>query len=141
MLCPDIQSWIINTSWKYTSGIQTNIFSPGASWAPKIRLLGAQPKAKGPGFGRKLNSFKQNSFALPIPSKSVFLNNINYMYLDQLNLTNLTYILDFQRHAGPLIIQFKGPSPNFWGTGLLAPVSLFSCTSTKMGLLKYFIEW
>ena len=32
------------------SGIQTNIFSLGASWAPKIKLLGA-PKLRGPGFG------------------------------------------------------------------------------------------
>ena len=27
---------------------QTNIFLPGASWAPKIKLLGAQPKTKEP---------------------------------------------------------------------------------------------
>ena len=38
----------------YIAGMQTNIFSPGASWAPKIKLLGAQPKTKGPSVRQKI---------------------------------------------------------------------------------------
>ena len=38
----------------YIAGMQTNIFSPGASWALKIKLLGAQPKTKGPSVRQKI---------------------------------------------------------------------------------------
>ena len=43
--------------------MQTNLFSPGASWAPKTKLLGAQPKTQGPRIRRKIKHI-----SIPLPS-------------------------------------------------------------------------
>ena len=45
------------------SEIQTNLFSTGASWAPKTKWLGAQPKPKGPRIRRKMKPI-----SIPLPS-------------------------------------------------------------------------
>ena len=70
----------LQVSHSHTTGIQTNLFSSGPSWAPKTRWLGAQPKTKGP---RIRGEIKLILTPLPCicfihrsqrPSKSVFFN-------------------------------------------------------------------
>ena len=57
--CP-LFGTLVNTKMP---GIQTNLFSTEASWAPKTKWLGAQPKTKGPRIWRKMKPISK-----PLPS-------------------------------------------------------------------------
>ena len=68
------------------SGIQTNIFSPGASWAPKIKWLGTQPKTKGPRVRQKIELISTQFIYITYTLKIC----INYLESAEWRFVNLT---------------------------------------------------
>ena len=135
LLCDLGPRWLMPSINLYiTSGIQTNIFSSGASWAPKTKWLGAQTKTKGPRVRGKLNPFQCHcqAFALLIrdPQNLYSSNYLPYLKSAEWRFVNFQQLVSVMTrlHTGPLLVFFPAHA-------VLTPPLNSSCKVFRLNIL------